>query len=126
MINHSIKHRRAQKIASKLPMANAEILSRIPDYLKERLTGQELACVISAMDESYHAGKASSGAELIDASRQDGAVYVTGLGMIQWREINAEDETITEDSYTNNGETYCGTRTYSRKIKNGELQFSLN
>lgn len=117
-MNHTIKHRRAQRLAGRLPMANAEIWSRIPDTLKERLTGSELAEVIKAMDVSYHAGKASAGAEVVDASREDGAVYINGLGMIEWKEIGAEYETVVES----NG---ISTIYRPQKIKNGEIKAAV-
>lgn len=54
------------------------ILRRIPDELKKQLTGKQLGMVMDAIDESYHDGQASAGAELID----DNSVYITKLNSI--------------------------------------------
>jgi hypothetical protein len=43
------------------------VLEQIPDELKDQLTGRQLGLVMSAVNSAYHNGRASTGAEVIDA-----------------------------------------------------------
>lgn len=75
----------------------SEIMSRIPAELLERLTGREIGLVMSAMNASYHAGRAATGAEVIDSTVDDGAVWVNCLNRaIAWKDDQSGD-VISED-----------------------------
>lgn len=87
------KHIKAQKMSKMLPMATAEIWSRIPEDLKDKLTAKELSLVMQAMNDSYHAGRTSTGAEKIDAD----CIWINGIGMMEIVEEGAEYETIKEE-----------------------------
>lgn len=85
-MRHAIKTGRAVRLAGKLPMATREICSLIPERLWDRLTSSELALVIEVADRSYHNGRASTGAEVIDDSPTNGAVWINTLdAMIEWQ-----------------------------------------
>ncbi len=53
-MHHQIKINRAQRIASKLPMANKEIGESIPEALIRELTSRQLAAVVNALDRHWH------------------------------------------------------------------------
>ena len=61
----TIKLERACRIARKLPMAEAEILSSISDSLAKRLTGRELAIVMNALDAHWHKAVAWRNREIL-------------------------------------------------------------
>lgn len=48
------------------PSIISAIIDHIPQELKESLTGRELGLVMQAVNNAYHAGIASAGAEIID------------------------------------------------------------
>lgn len=121
---YQIKTSRAQRLAKKLPMATREIWEMIPEELVQNLTAKQLAMVMDLMDRSYHNGRASAGAEVIDDSKTNGAVYVNCIGLtIEWNEEGAEYEIVTEEA--NPEVPYSTRRTYSRKIKDGHLIVSI-
>ncbi len=63
------------------------VLEKIPGELASRLTGEELGMVMTAVHKAYHAGRASSGAEVYDASPVDGAAWINTIGRsVYWRE----------------------------------------
>ena len=63
------------------------ILEQIPKRLSTKLSSNDFALLIDAIDSAYHNGKASAGAEIID----DNAVWINGLNRaIEWKEVGAE------------------------------------
>jgi len=42
------------------------VMAQVPDELWDRLTGRELGIVMTAINASFHKGKASAGAEVVD------------------------------------------------------------
>ena len=48
------------------PATIASVLAEIPQELKDKLTGRQLGLVMSAVNQSYHHGKASCGAQIVD------------------------------------------------------------
>ena len=83
--------------------------------LAERLTGHEFGLVMSAVNRAYHEGRASTGAEMIDAN----CVWINGIDRgIEWIEVGAEYETQEFE------ENVCGRISKgvrSVKIKDGEM-----
>lgn len=66
-------------------MQEKEVWELIPQKLVEELTGEQLALVASAINQSYHNGKAAAGSEVVDEGDNYGAVYVNCIGkMIEW------------------------------------------
>lgn len=68
-------HRAVRKanIASKTcPTVVAAIIQQIPAELIASVTSTQLALIMEAVHTSYHAGRASTGAEMLD----DGSVWV--------------------------------------------------
>ncbi|WP_428559481.1 MAG: hypothetical protein ACP59X_14275 [Solidesulfovibrio sp. DCME] len=62
------------------------VLAQIPGELASRLTGEELGMVMTAVTRAHHAGRASTGAEVYDASPVDGAAWIDALGgSVNWR-----------------------------------------
>jgi len=65
------------------------IRRQIPRELIPALTGKQLALVMTAINTAYHAGRASTGAEVHDDCKRDGAVWIEALGRsISWREAD--------------------------------------
>jgi hypothetical protein len=117
----SIKKNRAVKLYTgfKGSQTLSHIESFIPGVLYSRLTGSELSLVMTAVNDAFNAGKSSTGADVIDPSKCDGAVWVNCLNaLIEWREEGAEYETVTE--FDHNIFANCMV-TRSKKIKDGQL-----
>ena len=53
------------------------VLAHVPSQLIPSLTGRELGAVMSAINAAYHAGRASTGAEV-----EDGAIWINELGKL--------------------------------------------
>ncbi|WP_029458257.1 hypothetical protein [Solidesulfovibrio alcoholivorans] len=63
------------------------VMAQVPGELASRLTGEELGIVMTAVHKAYHAGRASSGADVYDASPVDGAAWIDAIGRsVYWRE----------------------------------------
>lgn len=60
------------------PRTVAAVMDGIPDELMARLSGRELGLVMNAVNNAYHRGRASTGAEVIDAN----AVFVNHLDRV--------------------------------------------
>lgn len=105
------------------PQTISHVQSFIPEELFSQLTGRQLGLVLSAVNQAYHAGKTSAGAEMLDSN----AVWISGLDrVIEWKEEGAEYEPYEETEIDARGVT-CITRG-SKKIKAGTLvpRFSDN
>lgn len=62
------------------------VLSYIPEDLRNQLTGHQLGLVMSAVNRAYHAGRASTGAEMIDGN----CVWINSLNRaLEWTEEGA-------------------------------------
>lgn len=61
----SIKLVRACKLTRFLPSAEAEIVSSIPEELRTRLTGRELALVMEALNAHWHKARAFEHREIL-------------------------------------------------------------
>lgn len=82
----NIKIKRAQRINKFLPSQEADVWKLIPDDLVSGLTAKQLSLVADAINRSYHNGRASTGAEVVDSGEKCGAVYVNGLDkIIDWQ-----------------------------------------
>ena len=53
-MEHYRKIAKAMKLAPKLPQANEEIWKRIPKELIERVSAQDLALIVDALDCHWH------------------------------------------------------------------------
>ena len=64
----SIKVRRTIKKANvfKGNSTVSAIMEQVPEQLKQNLSSKDLAVVIEAVNNAYHNGRASTGAEMID------------------------------------------------------------
>lgn len=51
------------------------VLAQLPETLKKELTGRQLGLVMTAINQAYHNGKASCGAEVIDGD----AIWINSL-----------------------------------------------
>jgi len=58
------------------PVTVAAVQSHIPPELYDRLAGRDLGLVMSAVNAAYHAGRKSTGAEVVDADARGIAVWV--------------------------------------------------
>ena len=70
------------------------VADQIPPALMERLTGAELGIVMGAINTAYHAGRKSTGAEMMDP----GAVWISREGggqCVEW----TDPETIQVKTY---------------------------
>lgn len=76
------KHRNMMSTYTGFPgcTAASAVKCGIPEELFGRLTGQELGLVMTAIDAAYHRGRASTGAEVLDASPTSGTVWINCLG----------------------------------------------
>ena len=84
-MDNTIKINRAQKINKFLPTQERDVWALIPQELIAKLSGNQLAMVADAINQSYHNGRASTGAEVIDSGEKRGAVFVNGLEkIIDW------------------------------------------
>jgi hypothetical protein len=82
-----IKIQKARKLTRFLPMQEQEVWALIPQELITALTSKQLALVAEAINSSYHNGRASTGADVIDANTSDGAVFVNCLEKaIYWKQ----------------------------------------
>ncbi len=89
-----------------------KVFQRIPDTLVRELTSKQIAFVAEVIAEAYNDGKASAGAEMIDANM----VYIDNLGkIIEWSEKGAEYQKVIEK--TDDGCTVVK----NKKIKDGIL-----
>lgn len=71
----------------------AAVFEQIPDDLAQKLTAKQIAAVAELINKAYHKGRASTGAEVVEAN----AVYVDSLGkIIEWNEEGAEYERVEE------------------------------
>lgn len=71
----------------------AAVFEQIPDDLAQELTAKQIAAVAELINKAYHKGRASTGAEVVEAN----AVYVDSLGkIIEWNEEGAEYERVEE------------------------------
>jgi hypothetical protein len=94
----------------------AHVLQLVGNELANRLTGHELGLVMSAVNRAYHAGKASTGADMID----DNAVWINKLNRaIEWVEVGSQYETVEEPIIVNGYR--CGISHRPVKVKDGEL-----
>ena len=89
-MNNSIKIGRARRINSFLPTQERDVWALIPESLVQRLTVRDLSEVAAAINRSYHNGRASTGADVVDSGERCGAVYVNGLERIIDWEITDE------------------------------------
>lgn len=83
----SIKINRAIKLGNwhKGPVTTAAVIEQIPEELISSCTGEQLALIANAIDKAYHAGKAATGAEMIDSN----CVWVNSINKgIEWEEID--------------------------------------
>lgn len=64
-MNHSIKIKRACKLAKFVPTASAEIQSSIPASLIESLTARQLADVRLALNDHWHKAVARTEASIV-------------------------------------------------------------
>jgi hypothetical protein len=100
------------------PQTVSHIKEFIGPELAKVLTGKEYGLVMSAVNRAYHAGKASTGAEMIDSS----TVFINSLGRaIEWTEEGAEYEKITEPVPVTGPYPAGATQTISKKVKDGKL-----
>lgn len=60
------------------PVTLNAVQSLVPDELWGELTGRQLGIVMTAINNAYHKGRASTGAEVVD----DHGVWVAHLGKI--------------------------------------------
>lgn len=97
------------------------IQDQIPEELLKSLTGKQLGILMNVIDSAYKKGKAAAGAEIVDLSREDGAVYINGLGMIEWKEVDAKYEKV-EEPYITSGGTNLGVMISHKKIENGRIE----
>ncbi|MDR0475578.1 MAG: hypothetical protein LBH43_18130 [Treponema sp.] len=83
---NNIKINRAQKINRFLPMQETDVWALIPQELIAGLTAKQLSMVAAAINQSYHIGRGSCGAEEVDSGENCGAVFVNKLGkIIDWQ-----------------------------------------
>jgi hypothetical protein len=95
------------------PETVSHILEIMGDELSH-LSGKDLGKIMNVIDKAYHSGKVSTGAEMIDTN----VVWIENLQKaIEWKEVGAEYQEITEDAGMGMGIT----KTYSKKVKDGEL-----
>jgi hypothetical protein len=115
-MTHQIKLDRAIKAANVFKGTHtlSDIMSGVPEILKERLTSYELTAVIEAVNAAYHKGKKSAGAEVIDD-----CVWVCDklipFTVLRALEITETIETVPNPSYAaakahfeTNGYWVCG------------------
>lgn len=121
-MKHYTKLNRAAELYSgfKGPQTLQSILDQVPDELVDTLTSRQLALVMEAVHKAYHAGKASTGAEMID----DNVVWINSLNRgIEWTEEGAEYERQEVTEMLDCGRT-SKTFKYS-KVKDGTLKFKV-
>jgi hypothetical protein len=83
------------------------------------LSGKDLGKIMNAIDKAYRLGKTSSRAEMIDTN----VVWIENLQKaIEWKEVGAEYQEVTEDAGMGMGIT----KTYNKKVKDGELVLSFS
>ena len=67
------------------PVTTKAVLEQIPQALIPTLSSTQLAMIADAINTAYHAGRASAGAEVIDESPTDGAVWINCINRaIEW------------------------------------------
>jgi len=85
-MDNTIKINRARKTNGFLPSQETDVWKLIPQELVISLTAKQLSMVADAINRSYHNGRASTGAEVVDTGDKCGAVFVNGLGkIIDWK-----------------------------------------
>jgi len=85
-MDNKIKINRARKANGFLPSQESDVWRLIPQELITALTAKQLSMVAAAINQSYHNGRASCGAEVVDSGDKCGAVFVNGLGkIIDWK-----------------------------------------
>lgn len=89
-MNNTVKIKKAQKINRFLPSQERDVWDLIPQELITALTAKQLSLVASAINQSYHNGRASCGAEAVESNEKSGAVFVNGLNKIIDWEITEE------------------------------------
>jgi hypothetical protein len=68
------------------PITTQAVLDQIPAQLTRELSSRQLAMIGDAINQAYHNGRASTGAEVIDESITDGAVWINCIDRaIEWR-----------------------------------------
>jgi len=93
----NIKINRAYKINKFLPSQESDVWKLIPQELVKSLTAKQLSLVAAAINQSYHNGHASCGAEVVDSGDNRGAVFVNGLGkIIDWEKTDNGDRVWIE------------------------------
>jgi len=94
----------------------SQISKLVGPELAQILTGKQLGLVMNAINNAYHEGKTSAGAEMIDSN----AVYINKLGkVIEWNEVGAEREFVTNIEETSDGVKYKSSSWV--KVKDGDL-----
>lgn len=117
-MNHQIKLQKAIKQAKvfKGQTTLSAIKDQLPESLLETLTAKDIALVLETINKAYHAGRASTGAEMVDTN----AVYINSLGkVIEWSEVGAEYKQVAFEEVGVSG--FKSTGTHPQKVKDGVL-----
>jgi len=61
------------------PQTIKAVMSQIPDSMWDTCTSKEIAAAANAINRAYHAGRASTGAEVLDSSPTEALVWIDAL-----------------------------------------------
>lgn len=117
-MKHQIKLQRAIEKSNifKGNMVKSAVLDQIPNQLLNNLSSSDFALVMDAVNQAYHNGKASAGAEMID----NNAVWINSLNKgIEWEEVGAVYDRVNVVEKTPDGFEFNVSKPI--KIKDGEL-----